>query len=198
MENSADEATTKLTRTLIAAGAGDRQAADQILPLVYDELRRLARVQLAQRPPGATIQPTALVHETYLKLVANGDPGWDCRAHFFRAAALAMRSVLVDQARRKASRKRGGDRRRVGWDDIELSDEQNGQDILALDEALSELEQEDERKGRIVMLHYFGGLTLEETARTLGISVPTVQREWRFTRSFLFNRLSGGKKSDPA
>lgn len=180
-----------ITRVLTAAGAGDRQAAAALLPLVYDELRRFARNMLAQQPPGATIQPTALVHEAYLKLVAAGDPGWQGRAHFFGAAAQAMRNVLVDQARRKKALKRGGEAKRV--DEFELAIEPPKEDILALDEALTELETVDARKTRIVMLHYFAGLTLEETAGALGISVPTVQREWRFTRSFLFSRLNQGE-----
>jgi RNA polymerase sigma factor (TIGR02999 family) len=183
--------TATLTRVLSAASTGDRQAAAELLPLVYDELRRLARARLAHQPPGITLQPTALVHEAYLKLVGDADPGWDSHAHFFGAAARAMRNILVDQARRKRSLKRGGDAKRV--DEIELAIEPPAEDILALDEALTELEQQDERKARIVMLHYFGGLTLEETAAAIGISVPTVQREWRFTRSLLFARLRRGE-----
>jgi len=191
MADLPDQQIAPLTRVLERASAGDRQAAAELFPLVYDELRKLARSRMANQPPGATLQPTALVHEAYLKLVGGGDPGWDSRAHFFGAAAQAMRHILVDQARRKASLKRGGDRKRVDGDAIELTIEPIGEDILALDEALTELEQQDERKTRIVMLHYFGGLTFEETAAALGISVPTVQREWRFTRSWLFARLGG-------
>ena len=186
-----DEATATLTHVLHAAGSGDRQAAAELLPLVYDELRRLARARLAQQPPGTTLQPTALVHEAYLKLVGDADPGWDSRAHFFGAAAQAMRDILVDQARRKRSLKRGGHARRV--DEIELAIEPPSENVLALDEALTELQRHDERKARIVMLHYFAGLTLEETAAALGVSVPTVQREWRFTRSLLFARLRRGE-----
>lgn len=177
-----------LTKVLSAATAGDRKAAIDLLPLVYDELRRLAQARLATQPPGATLQPTALVHEAYLRLVGSGDPGWDSRGHFFGAAARAMRNILVDQARRRMSQKRGGGAQRV--DDFELAIEPPSDDILALDEALTELEQQDERKARVVMLHYFGGLTLAETAAALGVSVPTVQREWRFTRSLLFTRLT--------
>lgn len=184
-----------ITRVLTAATAGDRQAADELFPLVYDELRRLARSRMAGQPPGTTLQPTALVHEAYLKLVGTGDPGWQSRAHFFGAAARAMRNILVDQARRKGSLKRGGDRKRVDSDDVEPFIEPISEDILSLDEALKELEQQDERKARIVMLHYFAGMTLDETAAALGISVPTVQREWRFTRSWLFTRLGGGEAS---
>jgi RNA polymerase sigma factor (TIGR02999 family) len=189
MADSGEQAETPLTAVLAAASAGDRKAASELLPLVYDALRTLARSRLAHGPRGATLQPTALVHEAYIKLVGSADPGWDGRAHFFGAAAQAMRNILVDQARRKSSLKRGGNAKRV--DDAELIFEGPSDDILALDEALSELEQQDERKARIVMLHYFGGLTLEETAAALKISVPTVQREWRFTRSLLFSRLGG-------
>jgi RNA polymerase sigma factor (TIGR02999 family) len=183
-----DEAQGELSKTLSAACAGDRRAAAELLPLVYEELRRLARARLGKQPPGATLQPTALVHEAYLKLVGSADPGWDNRAHFFGAAAQAMRNILVDQARRKGALKRGGNANRV--EEFEPVIEPPAEDILALDEALTELEKQDERKARIVMLHYFGGLTLDETAAALKISVPTVQREWRFTRSLLFTRLS--------
>lgn len=195
MTGSPQDASALLTRTLSAAATGDRQAAADLFPLVYDELRRLARSRMANQPPGTTLQPTALVHEAYLKLVGSGDPGWDGRAHFFGAAARAMRNILVDQARRRGSLKRGGDRKRVDNEDVEPFIEPVSEDILALDEALTELELQDERKARIVMLHYFAGLTLEETADALLISVPTVQREWRFTRSWLFTRL-GEEKSD--
>lgn len=194
MGNSADQPQSGLTRILADAGQGDRQAAAQLLPLVYDELRKLAQARLAAQPPGATLQPTALVHEAYIKLVGGADPGWDSRAHFFGAAAQAMRNILVDQARRKSSLKRGGGAQRV--DEFEMAIEEPPLDMLALDEALTELERQDERKARIVMLHYFGGLTLDETAAALGISVPTVQREWRFTRSLLFTRLGGDSESE--
>lgn len=194
MSDAADQRSTTLTRTLAAAGNGDRKAAAELLPQVYEALRELARARLARLPPGATLQPTALVHEAYIKLVGKADPGWEGQAHFFGAAAQAMRNILVDQARRKGSLKRGGSAQRV--DDFELAIESPPDDILALDEALTELEKQDERKARVVMLHYFGGLTLEETAATLGISVPTVQREWRFTRSLLFTRLGGESKAD--
>ena len=179
---------------LSAAAAGDRKAASDLLPMVYDELRRLARARLAREPAGATLQPTALVHEAYMRLVGTRDPGWDSVAHFFGAASQAMRNVLVDQARRRASLKRGGDSSRVS--DFEFAIEPPNEDILALDEALTELEKEDPRKAKVVMLHYFGGLTLEETAAAMGISAPTVQRDWRFTRSLLFARLGG--KNDEA
>jgi RNA polymerase sigma factor (TIGR02999 family) len=193
MADSGEQAETPLTKVLAAAGAGDRQAASELLPLVYDALRELARARLAAAPPGVTLQPTALVHEAYIKLVGKADPGWDGRAHFFGAAAQAMRDILVDQARRRSSLKRGGNAQRV--DDFEPVIEEPSVDILALHDALTELEQQDERKARVVMLHFFAGLTLEETAAALKISVPTVQREWRFTRSLLFTRLGGESRS---
>jgi RNA polymerase sigma factor (TIGR02999 family) len=182
----------QLTHVLKAASAGDRKAAAELLPLVYDELRRLARARMARQPAGSTFQPTALVHEAYLKLVGQADPGWDSRAHFFGAAAQAIRHILVDQARRKASAKRGGDFHRV--EEFDLPIEPPPVDMLALNEALTELERQDGRKARIVMLHYFGGLTLEETAEAMGMSVSTVQRQWRFTRSLLIQSLSDQTK----
>lgn len=189
--SAADEKSeASLMQTLQAAGRGDRQAAAELLPQMYDELRRLARARLARVPAGTTLQPTALVHEAYLKLVGSRDPGWDGRGHFFAAAARAMRNILVDRARRRAAAKHGGERKRTDLDDVDLALEPPSVDILALDEALQQLEREDERKVQVVMLHYFGGLTLEETAAALGVSVPTVQREWRFTRTLLFTRLS--------
>ncbi|MCZ2401504.1 MAG: sigma-70 family RNA polymerase sigma factor [Phycisphaerae bacterium] len=180
-----------ITRTLMAASRGEPRAADELLPLVYDELRRLAHARLARAPRGTTLQPTALVHEAYLRLVGDRDPGWNGRAHFFAAAARAMRNILVDRARRKASVKHGGGRRRVAMDDADLPIELPNEDVLALDEALTRLEAADPRKARIVMLHYFGGLTLEETAEALDTSPRTVEREWRFTRAFLFTQLAG-------
>jgi RNA polymerase sigma factor (TIGR02999 family) len=184
-----DETTGPFARVLGAAAVGDRKAAAELLPLVYEALRKLAGARLASLPPGSTLQPTALVHEAYMKLVGGGDPGWESRAHFFGAAARAMRHILVDQARRKASLKRGGAAKRVEMEDLAI--EAPSEDIEALDEALAELERQDERKARIVMLHYFAGLTLEDTAASLGISLTTLQREWRFTRRLLFLRMKG-------
>lgn len=179
-----------VTRILSSAAAGDTQAAAELLPLVYHELRNLARAHLARAPSGNTLQPTALVHEAYLRLIGSADPGWNGRGHFFGAAAQAMRQILVDQARRKAADKRGGGQRRVGLDEAELPIAPPSDDLLALDEALRELEQADPRKGRIVALRYFAGLTAAETAEALGLSVPTVDREWRFARSLLHARLA--------
>ncbi len=178
------------TQVLQAAREGDPRAAAELLPLVYNELRRLAQARMARASPGNTLQPTALVHEAYLRLVGAQDPGWNSRGHFFAAAARAMRNILVEQARRKASLKRGGDKKRLNADEMELAIESPSEDVVALDEALTELERSDPRKARVVILHHFAGLTLEETAAALDVSLPTVEREWRFARALLYTQLS--------
>ena len=182
--------TGPITLMLEAAGTGDRQATENLLPLVYQELRHLAEIRLAKTPPGNTLQPTALVHEAYLRLVGSDEPAWNGRGHFFAAAAQAMRQVLVDQARRRASLKRGGERRRVDMEAVEPIIEPPTTDMLALDEALQELERSDPRQGRIVILRYFAGLSNEETAQAMNLSLRTVEREWRFARAYLRTRLS--------
>ena len=178
-----------LTQVVDAIHHGDPQAAAELVPLLYSELRKLARSLMAKTPPGNTLQTTALVHEAYLRLVGDADPGWSGRGHFFGAAAQAMRQILVDQARRKASVKHGGNLKRVDteWD---RALESPSIDILALDEALERLERDDPEKARMVMLRYFGGLNEKETAAVLGLSLRTLQREWRFVRVFLFTQLS--------
>ena len=188
-----------VTQLLHAAGAGDPQAAADLLPLVYAELRRLAQARMAKTPPGNTLQPTALVHEAYLRLIGDPSTAWSSRGHFFAAAAQAMRQILVDQARRKSSRKHGGEHTRVELDDIEPAFEADClTDVLELDEALNQLQLTDERKAKIVMLRYFAGLTNEETAAALDVSVSTVEREWRFARALLFTWLSKAPVSDPS
>ncbi len=182
--------TNPVTQILQAACRGDPTAAAELLPLVYRELRDLARSRMANLSPGQTLQPTALVHEAYLRVLGTGDPGWDSRGHFFAAAARAMRDILVEQARRKASRKHGGGRQRVVADDSDLAILAPTDDVLAVDEALRELEVDDPRKGQVVNLRYFAGLTAEETAAALGVSKGTVDREWRYVRRWLFLRLS--------
>ena len=189
-----------VTQILQAIEQGDPHAAGQLLPLVYDELRRLARQKLAQEKPGQTLEATALVHEAYLRLVAKGDASaprdqhWDGRRHFFAAAAEAMRRILIDQARRKHSDKRGGDRKRLPLDEVGPLTAPEGEpveDLLALDEALCQLEAEAPVKAQLVKLRYFAGLSLEDAARTLGISPATAKRYWVYARSWLFGKLHG-------
>lgn len=181
-----------LTETLAAARLGDRRASAELLPLVYSELRDLARSRLAKVPPGNTLQPTALVHEAFIRLVGDSDPGWDSKAHFFGAAAEAMRQVLVDQARRKNRLKHGQGKKRIDiqTDDFEVPLASPVEDILALDAALERLREDDERKARIVSLRCFAGLNREETAAALGLSVPTIDREWRYIVARLHKELA--------
>ncbi len=180
-----------LTQILEAASQGDAAAAAQIWPLVYDELRAIAHARIGQQGSGQTLHTTALVHEAYLKLVGSGDPGWDGRAHFFGAAAQAMRQILVDQARRKGRQKHGGQHARVDLDTAAAVVEIDAptDDILSLDEALTDLEKIDPRKSKLVMLRYFAGLTMEETAAALGVSLPTAERDWRYVKVWLYDRL---------
>lgn len=180
-----------LESMLEAVRNGDRRAAAELLPLVYAELRRLATARMASLPRGNTLQPTALVHEAYLRLIGRGDRGWDNRGHFFAAAAEAIRQILVEQARRKSRLKHGGGRERVGADEADIPIETPVEDILALDLALRRLAEEDPRKARIVELRYFGGLSREETAAVLDLSVPTIDREWRYIVARLHMELNG-------
>ena len=163
--------------------------ASELLPLVYNELRKLARARMADEAPGHTMQATVLVHEAWLRVVGTEDPGWNGRGHFFGAAARAMRRILVEQARHKARLKRGGDRDRKALDEVDLAIEGPGTDVLAVEEAVQRLEAQDPRKGQIVNLRYYAGLTNEETAKALGLSVGTIEREWRFIRSWLQSEL---------
>ena len=177
----------EVTQLLHALDRGDPHAAAQLLPLVYDELRRLAAARLAAEPSGNTLQPTALVHEAYLRLV--GTPGgdeWDSRGHFFAAAAEAMRRILIDQARRKKRSKHGGGRHRVSLDEALSIGQAPNDDVLALDEALEKLAAADPAKAQLVKLHYFAGLTLEEAGRVLGISHRTAKRHWAYARAWLY------------
>ena len=176
-----------ITLLLDAIGRGEPAATEQLLPLVYDQLRRLARQKMAREAAEHTLQPTALVHEAYLRLVGDGAAcGWDNRGHFYAAAAEAMRRILIEAARRKATLKRGGALARVEFDDALAHDESRSPDsLLALDEALKRLEVEDSGAFRLVMLRYFGGLTVEEAAASLGISPRTAKRNWSFARAWL-------------
>jgi RNA polymerase sigma factor (TIGR02999 family) len=182
-----------VTQILSAIEQGDPHAAEQLLPLVYDELRQLATQRLAQERPGQTLQATALVHEAYLRLVGSGEaPHWDSRGHFFAAAAEAMRRILIDQARRKHSGKRGGGQQRVDLDaaaSLAAPEDAAADDLLALDEALRQFESEEPLKAHLVKLRYFAGLSLPDAARALGISAATAKRHWIYARSWLFGKL---------
>ena len=185
-----------VTLLLDAIRSGKSDAASELLPLVYAELRRLAASRMAHLPPGHTLQPTALVHEAYAELVGSQDPGWNGRAHFFGAAAQAMREILVDHARSKGRLKRGGDRKRVQLNEqaaAALHFELPNEDILALDEALDKLKVEHPRKAEVVMLRFFAGLTIEQTAKVLDVTTRTIDFDWRFAKAWLFKELSGGE-----
>jgi RNA polymerase sigma factor (TIGR02999 family) len=171
------------------AQAGDAQAATDLLPLVYDELRRLAAAKMARERPGQTLQPTALVHEAWLQLGGNKQPNWQNRAHFFGAAAEAMRRILVDRARQKQALKRGGNLERVNVDDLELSSPMPDEELLALDEALGRLVTVDTRAAEMVKLCFFVGLTQEEAAKELGVSLATAERIWGFARAWLLREV---------
>jgi RNA polymerase sigma factor (TIGR02999 family) len=181
---------TEVTRILSAIEQGDANAAEQLLPLVYDELRRLAAAKLAQEKPGQTLDATALVHEAYLRLVDTEKlPHWNSRGHFFAAAAEAMRRILVDTARSKRSRKRGGGRARQPLDQASLVAPEAGEDLVALDEALEHLAGRDPQAAELVKLRFFAGLTSQQAAEALGISVRTAERVWAYARSFLLKEL---------
>lgn len=176
------------TAILCELAAGDDRAADRLLPLIYDELRGLAADYLRNERPNHTLQPTALVHEVYLRLIDQEQTDWKNRAHFFALAAEMIRRVLVDHARAKQAAKRGGDRERVSLEDADQRVEHQV-DLLTLDELLEELDTLSERQRRVVELRFFGGLTVKDTAHVLGISTPTVKADWRLARAWLGTRL---------
>jgi RNA polymerase sigma factor (TIGR02999 family) len=180
----------QVTLTLKASQAGDAEAAARLLPLVYAELRKLARARLARLPPGQSLQPTELVHEAYLRLIGKADLRLEGRQHFFFAAARAMRDILVEQARRKAGPKRGGGRRRVALDETKAITGPPAESVLALNDVLEDLEKQDPVKGRIVQLHYFAGMTMAEIAEVTGLSERTLYRHWRFIKAWLKSRLA--------
>lgn len=179
-----------VTRILSAIEQGHPEAAAQLLPLVYDELRQLAAAKLAQEAPGQTLQPTALVHEAYLRLVDEGEESrWQSRGHFFAAAAQAMRRILIDNARRKQADKHGGGRQRHELIEAELAVDSTGDDLLGVDEALSKLAAKEADMARLVELRFFAGLTLEEVAGCLGMSIRTAYRHWAYARAWLRREL---------
>jgi RNA polymerase sigma factor (TIGR02999 family) len=191
-------AMSDVTRLLDAANRGDPEAASQLLPLVYDELRRLAAAKLAREKPGQTLDATALVHEAYIRLVGarSASKGFAGRGHFLAAAAEAMRRILIDNARRKLTEKHGGDRERVSLNDFEPVAPSRAADLLALDEALTRFAAEDPLKARLVTLRYFAGLSVEDAADALGISRATADRYWAYARTWLYCEL-GGQEADP-
>jgi RNA polymerase sigma factor (TIGR02999 family) len=180
-----------VTRILSAIEKGDPKAASDLLPLVYDELRKLAATKLAGEKPGQTLQSTALVHEAYLRLVGEGQStDWGGRGHFFAAAAEAMRRILIDRARRKATTKQGGGLRRIDLDLVSAAEEGREAELLALDDALAELERHDPQAARLVKLRYFAGLSHQEAAQALGVSRRAADRLWSLARAWLYQRLS--------
>src|SRR5262245_17025434 len=179
-----------VTRILSAIEQGDPSAAEQLLPLVYDELRRLAAQRLAHEAPGQTLQATALVHEAYLRLVGTGaELHWDNRGHFFGAAAEAMRRILLNRARDRQRLKRGGGRQRRDLDHIEIAQAPEDEQLIALDEALAQLAVEDPGAAQLVNLRFFAGLTLKEAADSLGLALRTAERQWAYARAWLYARL---------
>jgi RNA polymerase sigma factor (TIGR02999 family) len=188
---------SSVTVLLQALARGEPNAAAELLPLVYAELRRLADSWMAKTPPGQTLQPTALVHEAYLRLVGGVELSWENRGHFFFAAARAMRDILVERARQKAAVRHGGGARRLDLDQLELAIDTPPDELLALEEALARLERDDARKHRIVMLRFYAGLTMEEIAQVLCSSRPTVDREWRYIRARLHRELAGHGAEPP-
>jgi RNA polymerase sigma factor (TIGR02999 family) len=186
---------SEVTRILDQIQQGDPHASDQLLPLVYEELRKLAAAKLAQESPGHTLQPTALVHEAYLRLVdGNGAQGWDSRGHFFAAAAEAMRRILVESARRKKAVKHGGGKQRVPLEEFHRVTE-SPDDLLDLDGALTRFAAEEPDKARLVQLRFFAGLSIPDAAASLGISQATAERWWTFARAWLFSELVAGEKN---
>jgi RNA polymerase sigma factor (TIGR02999 family) len=171
---------------------GESGTSAELLPQVYDELRRLAHSRIAREAPGLTLQPTALVHEAYLRLAGSGkEKRWDRRGHFFAAAAIAMRRILVERARHHMRVRHGGEQQRVELDDVTPAPQPEFEDVLAVDQALSRLEQIDATKAKVVLLRYFAGLTIEETAAAMDLSPATVKNEWAFARAWLHNALGG-------
>jgi len=182
-----------VTRILEALAHGDPTAADDLLPLVYQELRKLAANKMSGQAPGHTLQPTALVHEAWLRLAGNEPGRFAGRAHFFAAAAEAMRHILIDSARRKRARRHGGGQVRVDVDAVEIASMADDDELLAVHDALDKLAAEDSKKAELAKLRYFVGMTFEETAEVLGISVATAKRHWAYARAFLYEEINASK-----
>jgi RNA polymerase sigma factor (TIGR02999 family) len=181
---------SRITQLLGAVREGKANAADELLPAVYEELRKLARARMARERPGQTLQATALVHDAYLRLVGDADPGWANRAHFFAAAAEAMRRILVERARRKARIRHGGDQARVTLEESACAQPEDGADLLAIDQALGRLAAIDAQMARVVVLRYFGGLEIDEVAAAMELSPRSVNRLWTAARAWLQRELT--------
>ena len=182
-----------VTLILDAINRGESQASEKLLPLVYDELRKIAAARMARESPGQTLQPTALVHEAWLRMIKDEDQTWQNRGFFFHAAAEAMRRILIENARRKSALKHGGGQERLNIDDLELGASLPDEKVLMVNAALEQLEQTHPERAKIVVLKYFGGMTNEEVAKTLGIGERTVYRHWLCAKVWLFDKLSDGK-----
>lgn len=183
---------TDVTQVLQAAGRGDKGALSDLFPLIYAELRKIAAARMAGESPGHTLQPTALVHEAWLRLTKGEDQTWQNRAHFFGAAAEAMRRILVEHARRKAALKHGGGQQRLNIEDLDPAQATPDEKILLIDEALEELERINSERARVVVLKFFAGMTNNEVAETLHISRSTVDRHWECARTWLFQKIQQG------
>ena len=180
---------SEITQVLQDVGRDERRATAELLPLVYDELRRHAAARMAHEAPGQTLQPTALVHEAWLRIVNGGDQQWQNRAHFFGAAGEAMRRILIENARRKARLKRGGDQQRVDFEGLELAATTPDEKILLIDEALERLRAQDPEKARVVVLKFFGGRSNREIAEHLGVTERTIERHWAYAKAWLFHEI---------
>jgi RNA polymerase sigma factor (TIGR02999 family) len=189
MTRSSLEPAGEITQVLQSVTRSDGGVSEELLPLVYDELRRLAAARMAQELAGQTLQPTALVHEAWLRLVGKGDRRWQNRAHFFGAAAEAMRRILIERARRKSRLKRGGGHAPMDIEELELAETTPDDKILLIDEALERLQVEDPDKARVVVMKFFGGLTSREVAESLGVAERTVERQWAFAKAWLFRSI---------
>jgi RNA polymerase sigma factor (TIGR02999 family) len=183
------ESMSDVTQVLQAIQRGDGRASEELLPLVYHEMRQLAAARMAQEAAGQTLQATALVHEAWLRMVGAGERTWQNRAHFFGAAAEAMRRILVENARRKSRLKRGGGQLRLDIEDLDLAAAGPDDKVLLMDEALEQLKAEDPEKARIVVLKFFGGMTNQEVAENLGVTERTVERQWAYAKAWLFQKI---------
>ncbi len=188
---------SEVTHLLQAIERGDPQAAEDLLPLVYDELRKLAACRMAHEPPGQTLQPTALVHEAWLRLAGKEQPQWDSRAHFFGAAAEAMRRILIDNARRKQALRHGAGQPRCDIQEVELAAPAADDQLLAINDALDKLAATQPEKAELVKLRYFAGMSIDETAEVLKISAATAKRWWVYARAWLFSEIKRGNTQGP-